>query len=271
MNKIQINSPAKINLFLKVKEKNHDGYHNIDTSFQLIDLFDNMSFETSDNGVVIKSNESFLENKNNTIYRSAKLLLKFIDGEMGVNIKIEKNIPVGAGLGGGSSNAASTLIALNKLWNLELSKDKLIKIAKKIGADVPFFVHGENAYGYGIGDKLKSRNTIKNKILLIYPEINNSSSEMYQLLDIYRKGSTNNFNHSQNDFWEIFFKKNDEIKKFYESTADNCQLNLSGSGSCMYVLYETESDIKEILKKIPRNWRFFFCKPLQYSPICYIK
>ncbi|MAQ98504.1 MAG: 4-(cytidine 5'-diphospho)-2-C-methyl-D-erythritol kinase, partial [Gammaproteobacteria bacterium] len=138
MNKIQINSPAKINLFLKVKEKNQDGYHNIDTSFQLIDLFDRMSFETSDNGIVIKSNESFLENKNNTIYRSAKLLLKFIDGEMGVNIKIEKSIPIGAGLGGGSSNAASTLIALNKLWNLELSKDKLIKIAKKIGADVPF-------------------------------------------------------------------------------------------------------------------------------------
>ena len=88
MKKIEIDSPAKINLFLKVQEKNQDGYHNIDTSFQLIDLFDYMSFEVSDKSIVIKSNESFLENKNNTIYQSAKLLLNLIDYDIGANIKI---------------------------------------------------------------------------------------------------------------------------------------------------------------------------------------
>ena len=271
MKKIEINSPAKLNLFLKVKEKNQDGYHNIDTSFQLIDLFDYMSFEVSNRNIVIKSNESFLENENNTIYQSAKLLLNFMDRQMGVNIKIEKKIPTGSGLGGGSSNAASTLIALNKLWNLNLSKEELMNIARKIGADVPFFVHGENAYGYGIGDKLKSKDAIKDNVLLICPKINNASGEMYKLLDIYRKNEGNNSNHLQNDFWDIFLNKNNEIKEFYEATFDNNSLNLSGSGSSMYVLYKTKNDIKEILKKIPSNWRFFFCKPLQYSPICYIK
>ena len=271
MKKIEINSPAKLNLFLKVKEKNQDGYHNIDTSFQLIDLFDYMSFEISNKNIVIKSNESFLENENNTIYQSAKLLLNFMDCQMGVNIKIEKKIPTGSGLGGGSSNAASTLIALNKLWNLNLSKEELMNIAIKIGADVPFFVHGENAYGSGIGDKLKSKDAIKDKVLLICPKINNASGEMYKLLDIYRKNGGNNSNHLQNDFWDIFLNKNNEIKEFYEATFDSNSLNLSGSGSSMYVLYKTKNDIKEILKKIPSNWRFFFCKPLQYSPICYIK
>ena len=271
MKKIEIDSPAKINLFLKVQEKNQDGYHNIDTSFQIIDLFDYMSFEVSDKSIVIKSNESFLENKNNTIYQSAKLLLNLIDYDMGANIKIEKKIPAGSGLGGGSSNAASTLIALNKLWNLNLSKDELIQIARKVGADVPFFVYGKNAYGSGIGDKLKSRDAIKDKVLLIYPEINNASGEMYRLLDIYRKEYKNNSNHLQNDFWNIFLNKHNQIKEFYEATIDSYNLNLSGSGSSMYVLYKTENDIKEILKKIPSNWRFFFCKPLQYSPICYIK
>ena len=163
MKKIEINSPAKINLFLKVKEKNQDGYHNIDTSFQLIDLFDYMSFEISDKKIAIKSNESFLENENNTIYQSAKLLLNFMDCQMGVNIKIEKKIPTGSGLGGGSSNAASTLIALNKLWNLNLSKEELINIAKKIGADVPFFVHGENAYDLALVISLNQKMRLKIK------------------------------------------------------------------------------------------------------------
>ena len=132
-------------------------------------------------------------------------------------------------------------------------------------------MYGKNAYGSGIGDKLKSRDAIKDKVLLIYPEINNASGEMYRLLDIYRKEDKNNSNHLQNDFWNIFLNKNKQIKEFYEATIDSYNLNLSGSGSSMYVLYKTENDIKEILKKIPSNWRFFFCKPLQYSPICYIK
>ncbi len=270
MNGISIKSPAKINLYLKVLEKNHVGYHNIDTSFQLIDLFDYMEFEASDCGISIESNKSFLEKKDNTIYKSAKLLLDLTSSKKGIKIKIKKNIPIGAGLGGGSSNAASTIIALNKLWDLNLKRNILIDIARSVGADVPFFIHGKNSYGYGIGDEFKSRPSIKNKILLIYPEINSSSEEMYRLLDIDRKNNKDKTHHTQNDFWNIFLNGNNEIKEFYELIDHSYNLNLSGSGSCMYVLYEKEDEIKEIHKKIPTNWRFFFCKPLQYSPICYL-
>ena len=270
MNKIKIKSPAKINLFLRVLEENDSGYHNIETSFQYVDLYDLMSFELIDEGIKIRSNKAFLENKDNTIYKSAKLLLDMLDHKIGVNISIEKNIPIGAGLGGGSSNAASTISVLNKLWNLNLTKDVLMETAIKIGADVPFFVNGENAYGKGIGEKLETRESIKNKILLIYPEIHNSSESMFNLLDAQRKNNNNIKHHMQNDFWNIFLSENKKIKNFYEANK-KYEIKLSGSGSCMYIFYEKENDIKEILKKIPSNWRFFFCKPLQYSPICYIK
>ena len=271
MKRIDINSPAKINLDLKIFEKNDYGYHNIETSFQYIDLFDHMTFEVSERGISIQSNKSFLENKDNTIYKSAKSLIHLTNSKKGINITIEKNIPVGAGLGGGSSNAASTIIALNKLWGLNLTKNKLMDIAKEIGADVPFFIHGENAYGSGIGDKLKSKLPIKDKILLIYPKINNSSSEMYHLLDIQRGDNIEKSHHKQNDFWNVFLDKNNEINEFYELISSEYNINLSGSGSSMFILYKKDNEIKEILKKIPSNWRFFFCKPLQYSPICYIK
>ena len=270
MNKIKIKSPAKINLFLRVLEENNSGYHNIETSFQYVDLYDLMNFELIDEGIKIRSNKSFLENKDNTIYKSAKLLLDMLDHKIGVNISIEKNIPIGAGLGGGSSNAASTISVLNKLWNMNLTKDVLMETAIKIGADVPFFINGENAYGKGIGEKLETRESIENKILLIYPEMHSSSEIMFNLLDAQRKNNVNIVHHKQNDFWNIFLSENKNIKDFYESN-NNYEINLSGSGSCMYIFYKKESDIKEILKKIPSNWRFFFCKPLQYSPICYIK
>jgi len=271
MMKIDINSPAKINLYLKVLDQNIDGYHNIETSFQYIDLYDYMSFEKTDDGISIESTEPFLEKKNNTIYRSAKLLLNKSKQRYGVNIKIEKNIPIGAGLGGGSSNAASTIIALNKLWDINIDKSELFEIGKKIGADVPFFLYGKNAKAKGIGDQFELNDPIEEKILLIDPRINNPSGEMFHLLDLWRENNKEKSNDTQNSFWDIFLNQNKEIEEFYLQASLNYDLKLSGSGSCMFITYKTEEDLKEILKKIPTNWRFFFCKPLQYSPICYIK
>ena len=271
MKSIDIKSPAKINLYLKVLAKNDDGYHDIDTSFQLIDLCDNMSFQKIEKGITIKSNLSFLENEDNTILESAMSLLDLTHGKFGVDITIHKNIPIGAGLGGGSSNAASTIVALNKLWGLGLSHNKLVDIGLKIGADVPFFLHGNNAYGKGIGDLLRSRDSIEDKILLIDPKINNSSKKMFHMLDSWRGKNKHSSKYKQNNFWELFIEANKEIKEFYNITSLEYDLNLSGSGSCMFITYQTKKDIEEILKKIPSNWRFFFCKPLQYSPICYIK
>ncbi len=262
--------PAKINLYLKVLDKREDGYHNIDTSFQLIDLADEMSFEISEKNIYLSSNEDFLSDENNTIYKSAKKIKKMFNIKNGVKINIEKNIPVGAGLGGGSSNAASTIVALKNLWDLDINTADLINIAKSIGADVPFFIYGKNSIGSGIGEKLKFTNSIKENLLLIQPDIHNSTKEMFNQYDKRKEKNIIFANSEQNDFWDIFITRSSAVKDFCEQVSKDCELNLTGTGSCMYVRYNNEEELNKILKKIPSNWRFFLCKPLQYSPICYI-
>ena len=270
MNLIETQCPAKINLFLRVLDKRIDGYHNIETSFQLVDLYDLMSFKRTAGEIIIKSNKDFLIGKDNTIYESAlKIKEHLSDRNYGVEINIQKNIPNGAGMGGGSSNAATTIIALNKLWNLNLSKKKLGTIAKEIGADVPFFMYGKNALGSGIGDELQETSSIKQNILIIDPLIHNSSRKMFKLLEEWKKNK-NSSPSKQNHFLDVYVEKNEEVKDFIEKSGKDYSINLTGSGSCMFICYNNEEEITEILKKIPSKWRFFFCKPLQYSPICYI-
>ncbi len=270
MNHIKTQCPAKINLFLRVLDKRIDGYHNIETSFQLVDLYDLMSFEKTASEIIIESNEDLLRGEDNTIYASALKIKECLSNKKyGVKINIHKNIPTGSGMGGGSSNAASTIIALNKLWNLNLSEKKLGTIAKEIGADVPFFMFGKNALGSGIGDELQETSSIKKNILVIDPLIHNSSKNMFSLLEEWKKNEKNSLT-KKNHFFDVFIEKNKEVKDFVEKFGNEYLINLTGSGSCMFICYENDEEITKILKKIPSKWRLFFCKPLQYSPICYI-
>jgi len=271
MREISINSPAKINLYLRVKDKRDDGYHNIDTSFQCIDIYDYMNFKYIESGIKINSEESYLSDEDNTIYKSAKILQGFSKNASGVEISIKKNIPVGAGLGGGSSNAASTLVALNKLWELDLNINVLMEIGSSIGADVPFFVNGKNAIGDGIGDILKETSAITENLLVINPKIHNSTKEMFKLLEVWKGKNKFDSLNQQNHFWNVFIENNPKIEEFYNQIAEEYEINLSGSGSSMFIKYKDRDEIDNVIKKIPTNWRLFFCKPLQYSPICYIK
>tara|TARA_Y100000996_G_C22552239_1_gene654120 strand:+ start:2660 stop:3466 length:807 start_codon:yes stop_codon:yes gene_type:complete len=266
---IETKSPAKINLYLKVLSKREDGYHNIKTLFQFIDLYDVLIFKKSREGISIKSKNNIF-NQDNTVLQAANKMSQYLSNSYGVSIEVNKNIPTGSGLGGASSNAASTIIALNKLWDLKLSKEKMLSIGKEIGADVPFFIFGENAFGEGLGELLKKTEPITKNILVIDPQIHNSSKKMFDLYDLSINEKIKE-QFSQNSFWSIFLKKNHKVKEFYDENINDYDLKLSGSGSCMFIEYCEKEEINKILKKIPSNWRFFLCKPLQYSPICYIK
>ncbi len=274
MSEVLIKSPAKINLYLQILDKRDDGYHNIKTHLQLIDIYDHIKFKLSKNrNIYIKSKESYLNNEDNTIYNAAKKLQKYQECNSfnGVEIEVDKNIPTGSGLGGASSNAASTLIVLNKLWNLNLSKDKLMKIGASIGADVPFFVYGKNAVGEGIGENLKEVEMMPDKILILNPNIHCSTKKMFSLYDKFLKNNKNISLSNQNHFWNIYLDKNQNIKNFIINNQLEKKINLSGSGSCMFIKYKNKKDIDKIIEKMPSNWRLFFSKPLQYSPICYIE
>ena len=151
MENLIIKSPAKINLFLKVIKKLSNGYHELETAFQLIDVFDTIEFQNTSNKINVSCSDVNIDEEENIVFKSATLLKKVTNRNVGANIKIIKNIPTGAGLGGGSSNAASTICALNKMWGLGLSKNEMMLIGLDLGADVPLFIKGENAFGGGVG------------------------------------------------------------------------------------------------------------------------
>ena len=179
-----------------------------------------------------------------------------------LRIVLEKKIPVGAGLGGGSSNAATTLIALNKIWGLDLSREELAKIGKPLGADIPIFIYGKNAIAKGIGDIFLDVEFRKNKFLLICPNIEVSTGEMFRKLKIDKLSSKH-----QNSFLDTLLRENKSIEEFYGSNINDYDLKLSGTGSTFFIEYDKKDDLKKILQKIPKNWRFFFCEGLQYSPL----
>ena len=177
-----LNSHAKINLYLKIGKKLKSGYHNIQSVMQLIQLHDNISFERlNEDLITVQSNNPDLESKGNLAYKAASLLKDRFKVKEGVKIILEKNIPMSAGLGGGSSNAANTLVMLNKLWDLKLTQKKLISFGAQIGSDVPFFIVGKTALVEGIGDRIKPlRKSISMNIVLVNPGIKVSTSWAYK-------------------------------------------------------------------------------------------
>ena len=269
MSEFKIKSPAKINLYLKILGKLNNNYHELDTSFQLIDLYDDICFKKTKKGISVKCNNKDIDNHQNIVFKIANDLQKHTKNN-GIEIQIKKRIPIGSGLGGGSSNAASAIVMLNKIWGLNLNRTKMLEYAKEIGADVPFFIFGKNAKAKGIGEKLKYIESINSNILIIDPEINNSTKIMFDQYDQSSKKNVQLSNFRQNSFWSIFLSNEKTVRDFYYKNFKEFELNLSGSGSCMYIKYNKREEIKKLVKKIPSNWRLFFCKPLQYSPICYI-
>ncbi|MFH1641233.1 MAG: 4-(cytidine 5'-diphospho)-2-C-methyl-D-erythritol kinase, partial [Candidatus Omnitrophota bacterium] len=189
MNNLTTNSYAKLNLYLSVLNKRKDNYHNIKTLFERISLCDKIILKgRHDKRIrIITSSRNIPKDSSNLAYRSAKLLQDSFSIERGVDIKIIKRIPVAGGLGGGSSNAASVLVALNKLWRVNLSVDKLADLAKKIGCDVPFFIYNSPfALGAGRGDKIKildSFGRLRLWHILVVPKIEVSSELIYKKWD----------------------------------------------------------------------------------------
>ena len=271
MNKITLACPAKLNLNLSVLRKKIDGMHEINSHFQLINLFDEMKIEKTASKLINVSTNigSSLDGEKNIVYRAISELSNYIGRKIYCNISIKKNIPLGGGLGGGSSNAAGALIGVNVLFKLGLSSNDLITIGKKVGADVPFFVFGRNAHASGTGDVLiEAKSPSKEKYLLLFPQIHSSTKELFSQWD---KLSTDSHNkilkNEENSFLPLFLKNNQEIIENFNQLNELCPLRLSGTGSTMFFIYKNKNEIKKTLKKIPSKWRHSFCEPLQCSPL----
>ena len=187
MNSIQLKSRAKINLSIDVLGKREEGYHLVQMIMQTIDLFDKIKiFSIEENKIVIKSNSIEIPlNDDNIVYKTAKLIKDKYNIDKGLEIYIEKNIPVAAGMAGGSSNAAAVLVGLNKLWDLNLSEDELKIIGLELGADVPFCISGQASLAENIGEKLTKIDGLSKDIFILVckPELFVSTKEIYEAID----------------------------------------------------------------------------------------
>ncbi len=186
--KLSIQTPAKINLGLSILEKRSDGFHELDTIFQMVNLYDSLEFESQPANVLLTCNDSNIPtDSSNLICKAAQLLKNHFpeNSDKGCKIHLKKKIPVGAGLGGGSGNAAGALMGLNYLWDLGLRREQLLEISAQLGSDVPFFLCSPAARGQGRGEKLTPLQPFKKcYVILVFPKIFVSTSEVYQHLNL---------------------------------------------------------------------------------------
>ena len=262
--------PSKLNLTLEVLKKKENSMHEIKSHFQLIDLCDVMHIEKSNaQQSSIRTNASIdIDSKKNLVYQAIEALSEHVSQELHCNIIIEKNIPIGGGLGGGSSDAAAALIGINKIFSLKLNVSELMKIGLKLGADVPFFVAGKNAIASGIGEQLSEINSETNKFLVISPPIHSSTQEMFQIWDeLHEQNILQSTAEDENSFLQIFLQRHLEVKAIFKELVVDAPFKLSGTGSTIFCAVEDDKRIRKTLKKIPTKWRHFFCEPLQCSPL----
>ena len=274
------NSYAKINFFLKIGRRLGSGYHNIQSVMQKIELSDNITIEPiSEDNIIVESTNKELESESNLAYKAALLLKKKFKSRHGVRIFIEKNIPLEAGLGGGSSDAATTLMHLNKLWGLKLKEKQLIELAAQIGTDVPFFIGENAALVEGIGDKIKRiKKSFSINIVLINPGFRISTKWAYAAFDkqktkIKAKADINNLvkaiekkdikeiaNNLYNDFEPIVEKKYKIINEIKNNLLRNDALNacISGSGPTVFGIFNSIYEAREAFFKIQYDYPFVF-------------
>jgi 4-diphosphocytidyl-2-C-methyl-D-erythritol kinase len=275
-----IPSYAKINLYLKIGKKLGSGYHNIQSVMQKVELSDSMTIEhLSEDRIIVESTNKEIESEGNLAHKAAMLLKKKFKVRQGARIFIEKNVPLEAGLGGGSSNAATALFHLNKLWGLKLKEKQLIDLAAQIGADVPFFIGENAALVEGIGEKIKRiKKSFSINIMLINPGFRVSTKWAYSAFDkqkpriktnadinslvraIEKKDIKEIANNLHNDFEPIITKKYKIVNEIRTNLLRNDALNasVSGSGPTVFGIFNSIYEAREAFFEMQYDYPFVF-------------
>ena len=263
---MKVTSPAKLNLHLEVLKKRKDGFHELRTVFQLIDLQDEIEFEITRNKLDLI--ESPLPIKDNLVLKAANLLKERTKTSKGIKIFLKKKIPMEKGLGGGSSNAATTLVVLNKLWETNLKKDELMEIGLELGSDIPFFIHGINSWAEGRGEIFKPLRLPNQWFLLAFPKTNISTRLAFNEIHIpktspiTKEGFLNGS--SKNSFTNWAKEKFPEIKNTFNQLQNLGVPKLTGTGSTIFLSFKSEKEAQRALKVFPRG---ILVKSLDHSPL----
>ena len=275
-------APAKLNLFLHVTGRRADGYHLLQSVFQLIDKGDVLHFAVRDDEVIHRSTElAGVPAESDLVVRAARLLqaeAKKQGKTVGAEIAVEKNLPIGGGLGGGSSDAATTLLALNHLWQIGLTRTELMALGLQLGADVPFFLFGQNAFAEGIGEDLVAVETPDRWFIVIEPGVSVPTQRIFSSTELTRdtkpvkisdfSGANESF--GKNDLQVVaanLFPPIADAIKWLQQYGD---ARMTGSGACVFCPFKDEQQAEAVLATVPPQWKAWKAKAIAHHPLAYL-
>lgn len=272
-------APAKLNLFLHIIGQREDGYHLLQSAIQFIDLCDELSFSLrDDNEITCQNSNPVISAENDLCVKAARLLRKQVGSNLGVDIAVEKNIPLGAGLGGGSSDAATTLLALNKIWSCGLGVSELEKIAIQLGADVPVFVRGQACWVEGVGEKLTSITLDELWYVVVFPKVHLNTQEMFANPDLTRNCSPIRIRDflslqegqqaTQNVF-EAIARRQPAVEQAFQwlDRHASASARLTGSGSGIFAACDSRQQAEEIVASCTTEFSAYLAKGINRSPV----
>ncbi len=275
--RLTLPAPAKINLFLHITGRRADGYHELQTLFQLLDYGDQLSFERRDDSVITLSPaHPAIAEKDNLVYRAAKALQQEAQQQnpknhYGVAINLNKRLPLGGGLGGGSSDAATALIGLNQLWQLDFNLENLAVIGLELGADVPVFIHGRTAWAEGIGEILSPVDMPERWYLILAPNVEVSTARIFSHQQLTRDARAITIRAfleqgGRNACQAIAEKLYPEVKTARKWLEQYATVRMTGTGACIFASFENEAQARKVLADVPQRWQAFVARGVNHSP-----
>ncbi|MCO6427321.1 4-(cytidine 5'-diphospho)-2-C-methyl-D-erythritol kinase [Nitrosomonas communis] len=269
-------SPAKLNLFLHVVGRREDGYHLLQTVFRFLDFSDQLGFVLRNDSVIkLHTPIPGVPEENDLCVRAAKLLQQKSHQSFGVEIFLEKRIPMGGGLGGGSSDAATTLLVLNRLWGLNWTRAHLMELGLELGADVPVFIYGENAFAEGVGEKLSAIALPPAWYLVLTPPVHVSTGQIFSSREL-----TRNTNPIKIPPFSIWQGRNDlapvvcqmypvvaRCLEWLKQLSNTTLVAMSGSGACVFAEFANELSAQNALRQLPDGMSGFVAKGLACHPL----
>ncbi|HYB66506.1 MAG TPA: 4-(cytidine 5'-diphospho)-2-C-methyl-D-erythritol kinase [Steroidobacteraceae bacterium] len=266
-------APAKLNLFLHVTGRRADGYHELQTLFQLVDLTDTIAIRVREDGAIERTEgPAGVPAESDLSVRAARALKTASGTRLGASLRVLKRIPQGGGLGGGSSDAATTLLALNELWNCRLTQPELSALGLPLGADVPVFIGGFSAWGEGIGERLTPVELPERWYLIIHPGCAVSTREVFQSPELTRNSPLITIraffdSGGRNDCEPVVRRLCPEVGEALDWLGRFAQARLTGTGSCVFAACESAIEAERLAARVPDRWKSAVARGLNASPV----
>lgn len=265
-------APAKLNLFLHVLGRRADGYHELQTGYQFLDWGDRLHFVLDDDTAITRVGWREVPPDQDLVVRAAAVLRERAGIGAGATIHLTKSLPVGGGLGGGSSDAATTLVALNRLWDAGLGTHDLCALGLELGADVPVFIRGRAALAEGVGERLQAVDWPEAWYLVVDPGVSVSTRTVFELPELTRNSAPTTIagllaHGGRNDCEPVVRRRYPEVGRALDWLGEHGPARMTGTGGCLFASFETRERAENVCRKVPAPWRAWVARGLNRSPL----